>query len=252
MIATTRLRRARSRSGNPSSSSIRSAGAKDSAKRHCSATHRGTPPSPPEPPRHSSSWNASRFSSLSPGTHRHASGSNRLPHNATTRRPASSGLMACAGWSLSCRSHTRMQRHTPPGRAGRKTVLRTSCAGRRDFPPQGDQGRLAPLCAELLPPLSPRGPAGRDRGHVHLAHRFPLHRSGMSERAAALALARSLMALRPVRPRRRGRTGQGYCRAIATRSRSSGEIRWSVSSAAPSTSICTHRTVPVNSLSRWP
>ena len=46
--------------------------------------------------------------------------------------------------------------------------------------------------------------------------------------------------------------GHRYCRAIATRRRSSGPIRWSTSSAAASMSICTQRTVPVNSLSFGP
>ena len=36
----------------------------------------------------------------------------------------------------------------------------------------------------------------------------------------------------------------GYCLAIAIRRRSSGVIRWSASSAAASTSICTQRTLP--------
>ena len=49
---------------------------------------------------------------------------------------------------------------------GREAVLRAAGAGRRALPAQGDQGRLAPLRAELLPPLPPRGPAERDRGHL--------------------------------------------------------------------------------------
>ena len=40
----------------------------------------------------------------------------------------------------------------------------------------------------------------------------------------------------------------GYCRAIAILRRSSGEIRWSRSSAASAMSICTHSTVPVKRL----
>ena len=39
-----------------------------------------------------------------------------------------------------------------------------------------------------------------------------------------------------------------YCRAIATRSRSSGVIRWSASSASSPRSICTQLTVPVKTL----
>ena len=60
---------------------------------------------------------------------------------------------------------------------GEKPLLRTSGTGRRALPAQGDQGRLASLRAELLPPVSPSRPAGRDRGHLDLAHRLPLHRS---------------------------------------------------------------------------
>ena len=43
-----------------------------------------------------------------------------------------------------------------------------------------------------------------------------------------------------------------HCRAIATRSRSSGEIRWSASSASSPRSICTQLTVPLKTLlSPW-
>ena len=45
-------------------------------------------------------------------------------------------------------------------------MLRTSGTRRRALPAQGDQGRLAPLRTELLPPVSAGRPAGRDRGHV--------------------------------------------------------------------------------------
>ena len=48
---------------------------------------------------------------------------------------------------------------------------------RRAHPAPGDQGRLAPLRAELLPPLSAgRAPAADDR-HVDVAPRLPLHRA---------------------------------------------------------------------------
>ena len=43
-----------------------------------------------------------------------------------------------------------------------------------------------------------------------------------------------------------------YCRAIAMRRRSSGEIRWSASSASSPRSICTQRTRPVKALSLGP
>src|SRR5205085_1881259 len=37
-----------------------------------------------------------------------------------------------------------------------------------------DQGRLAPVCAELLPPIPARGTPGRARRDVHRPHRLPL------------------------------------------------------------------------------
>ncbi len=43
-------------------------------------------------------------------------------------------------------------------------------------PAQGDQGRLAPLRAELLPPLPTRRPPAADDRHLHVAPRLPLHR----------------------------------------------------------------------------
>ena len=54
----------------------------------------------------------------------------------------------------------------------------------RALPAQGDQGRLAPLRAELLPALSPRGPPGRGDRHVHRPHRLPLRRSRVSDEGA--------------------------------------------------------------------
>ena len=52
-----------------------------------------------------------------------------------------------------------------------------SARARHPHPPQGDQGRLAPVRAELLPPL-PAGGAipGADR-HLHGAPRLPVHRA---------------------------------------------------------------------------
>ncbi len=56
------------------------------------------------------------------------------------------------------------------GAAGRRS-------GRRDDDPAArHQGRLAPVRAELLPPLPARGPAGGGRRHRHDAHRLPLRR----------------------------------------------------------------------------
>ena len=66
---------------------------------------------------------------------------------------------------------------------GTDAVLRTSGTGRRALPTQGDQGRVAPLRTQLLPPVSTGRPAGRDRGHVDVAHRLSLHRPRMSDGA---------------------------------------------------------------------
>ena len=63
----------------------------------------------------------------------------------------------------------------PP--AERPALLRPADAaagvGER-VPAQGDQGRLAPLRAELLPALPPGRPTGRDHRHLDLPHRLPL------------------------------------------------------------------------------
>ena len=52
--------------------------------------------------------------------------------------------------------------------------LRRRPAGRA-HPAQGHQGRLAPVRAQLLPALPAGGPPGRDRRHVDVSHRLPLH-----------------------------------------------------------------------------
>ena len=57
-------------------------------------------------------------------------------------------------------------------RVGRE--LRSVPAGDR-HPAQGAEGRLAPVRAELLPAISPRGALPRARGHVHVPRRVPLH-----------------------------------------------------------------------------
>src|SRR4029079_4708360 len=83
----------------------------------------------------------------------------------------------------------RLVRPPPPGR-GREPVLRPfeseGHVGRAELQPrpargahpaQGDQGRLAPLRAELLPPLPPGRPPASDDRHLDVASRLPLHRS---------------------------------------------------------------------------
>ena len=74
--------------------------------------------------------------------------------------------------------------HPAPGR-GREPVLRPTqparhVAGgsrRRDDPASRDQGRLAPLRTQLLPPLPAGGPAGTSDRLVDDAPRLPLHRA---------------------------------------------------------------------------
>ena len=51
------------------------------------------------------------------------------------------------------------------------------CADRRAVPAQGDQGRLAPLRAQLLPPLPAGRAPGRGDRHLDGAHRLPLRGS---------------------------------------------------------------------------
>ena len=71
------------------------------------------------------------------------------------------------------RSRRVARRAIPAGRARRE--LRSAPA-RDPHPPQGDQGRLAPLRAKLLPQIPARGAlSGADR-HLHVSPRLPLHR----------------------------------------------------------------------------
>ncbi len=83
----------------------------------------------------------------------------------------------------------RLVRAEASGR-GREPVLRPEqpardLAGRelqpgpagREYSPPRDQGRLAPLRAQLLPPLPAGGPPAADDRHVDGAPRLPLHRA---------------------------------------------------------------------------
>lgn len=60
--------------------------------------------------------------------------------------------------------------------------LRSSNAERTDSK-EGDQGGLVPLRDELLPALPASGTHGPFRGHRHLPHWFPVHRSARSQPA---------------------------------------------------------------------
>ena len=81
-------------------------------------------------------------------------------------RPTTAG---CSTWSATCGSG-------PPTRT---TPAHGGCCGpatRERGAAARDQGRLAPVRAQLLPPLSPRGAAGRGDRHLDEPHRLPLHR----------------------------------------------------------------------------
>ncbi len=79
--------------------------------------------------------------------------------------------------------------HAPSPRRGREPLLRpqqpashlprrqlSARTARRAVPAPGDQGRLAPLRAQLLPPLPARRTAGPDGRHLDGASRLPLRR----------------------------------------------------------------------------
>ena len=63
-----------------------------------------------------------------------------------------------------------------PARAAGGRQLRSAPAGDPD-PAKGHQGRLAPLRAELLPPVPAGGALPRTDRHVHVPPRLPLHRA---------------------------------------------------------------------------
>ena len=52
----------------------------------------------------------------------------------------------------------------------------------RAHPTPGDQGRLPPVCAELLPALPPSRSPSRDRRHEYRPYRLPLHRQAVVTR----------------------------------------------------------------------
>ena len=76
----------------------------------------------------------------------------------------------------------------PAGDGACTRVLRPARAAGRALPATGDQGRLAPLRAQLLPALPPGRAPGRGGGHVHRPHRLPLRRQGVAKTIARPAL----------------------------------------------------------------
>src|SRR5258705_5736443 len=61
-------------------------------------------------------------------------------------------------------------------------------APRRAVSTAGDKGRIAPVRAELLPPLPACGASGRGCRHVDKPHRLPLHRPAVAARCVTAAV----------------------------------------------------------------
>ena len=66
--------------------------------------------------------------------------------------------------------------HAAQSRADRARRELRSAPARNPHPAQGDQGRLAPLRAELLPQIPARGAIPGAGRHFHVSPRLPLHR----------------------------------------------------------------------------
>ena len=67
-----------------------------------------------------------------------------------------------------------------PARRARAGQLRPQSSGHQDSA-QGDQGRIAPVCAKLLPPLSPGRAPRRAGRYVDQPSRISMHRSTTSQ-----------------------------------------------------------------------
>src|SRR4029079_2003288 len=83
-----------------------------------------------------------------------------------------------------CRSHESLLRPAQPTPAQGRRQRRSMPAGDQDSA-QGDQGGLASLRAELLPPVSAGRALPRAGGHVNLPPRFSLHRPPVVRRVMA-------------------------------------------------------------------
>ena len=79
------------------------------------------------------------------------------------------------------RGREAVLRAEEPARLERRSELRS----RRDDPAPRDQGRLAPLRAELLPALPARRPAGRGGRHLDRPHRLSVRRPFLVARTTA-------------------------------------------------------------------
>jgi hypothetical protein len=105
--------------------------------------------------------------------------------------------------------------------------------------------------SERLIPVITRAPTNVPAAIVS-GRPMPRSRSGTakSRRSAPNEISRSSRAPSSRSGVSRGLSwgGRRYWRAIATRSRSSGAMRWSASSASSPSSICTQLTVPVKTL----
>ena len=83
------------------------------------------------------------------------------------------------------RSRQGVLHSAQPARASRGRQLRPLPAGHQDSA-QGAEGRVAPVRAELLPPVSPGGAIPGAGGHLNLSRRLPLHRPAGTAGLAAL------------------------------------------------------------------
>ena len=109
----------------------------------------------------------------------------------STTWPATSGSGRRTGTRSTRKIEQRLLHDRQPARRRSRAELRPAHAG-REHPAQGDEGRLVPLRAELLPALSARGAHGAADRHLDVPPRLPLHRAdrGVSARKKS-ALARS-------------------------------------------------------------
>jgi len=74
-------------------------------------------------------------------------------------------------WTSSALTPSRINKALPQPQSCATPALATTIRA------PGGEGRLASVCAQLLPALPAVGPSGRDRRFLHLSHRLPLRRA---------------------------------------------------------------------------